>query len=68
MIYIHVGTTKVKNLENNIGSLGLKLTEEDLNEISEAVPIDEVAGEREGDSFSKYSWKFANTPAKLETQ
>ncbi|KAM7462859.1 hypothetical protein LguiA_030980 [Lonicera macranthoides] len=51
------GTTKVKNLENNIGSLGLKLTEEDLNEISKAVSIDEVAGEREGDSFSKYSWK-----------
>ncbi|KAM7466876.1 hypothetical protein LguiB_014438 [Lonicera macranthoides] len=62
------GTTKVKNLKNNIGSLGLKLIEEDLNEILDAVPTDEVTGEREGDSFSKYSWKFANTPAKLETQ
>lgn len=58
------GTTKVKNLDNNLGSLALKLTQEDLKEISEAVPLDEVAGAREIDSFSKFSYKFANTPLK----
>ncbi|KAI9196957.1 hypothetical protein LWI28_028515 [Acer negundo] len=35
------GTTKVKNLDNNIGSLALKLTEDNLKEICDAVPIDE---------------------------
>ncbi|KAG5554619.1 hypothetical protein RHGRI_012247 [Rhododendron griersonianum] len=58
------GTTKVKNLHNNLGALSLKLTEEDLKEISDAVPIDEVAGERDPDSFAQYSRKFANTPEK----
>ncbi|KAF3958631.1 hypothetical protein CMV_016479 [Castanea mollissima] len=32
-------TTKIKNLENNIDSLKVKLTEEDLKEISDAVRI-----------------------------
>lgn len=59
-----IGTTKLRNFENNIGSLSVKLTEEDLREISEAVPVDEVAGKREYDSLSKYIWKFATTPPK----
>ncbi|KAI5649247.1 hypothetical protein M9H77_35252 [Catharanthus roseus] len=58
------GTTKIENLENNIGSLDLKLSQEDLRTISESVPIDEVAGERESDVFSKYCWEFAITPPK----
>ncbi|XVE81679.1 hypothetical protein DITRI_Ditri15bG0084600 [Diplodiscus trichospermus] len=41
------GTTKVKNIKENIGSLALKLTEEDLKEICNAVLIDEVCGPRE---------------------
>ncbi|XVF42171.1 hypothetical protein PTKIN_Ptkin01aG0338300 [Pterospermum kingtungense] len=39
------GTTKVKNLDSNIGSLKVKLTEEDLKEIYDGIPINEVAGE-----------------------
>uniref|UniRef100_A0A2N9EEH9 NADP-dependent oxidoreductase domain-containing protein n=1 Tax=Fagus sylvatica TaxID=28930 RepID=A0A2N9EEH9_FAGSY len=35
------GTSKIKNLDNNIGSLKVKLTEEHLKEISDAVPIEE---------------------------
>ncbi|XP_042517586.1 probable aldo-keto reductase 1 [Macadamia integrifolia] len=58
------GTTKIKNLDNNIGSLKVKLTEEDLKEISDAVPIDVVAGSRTADIFLQCSWKFANTPPK----
>ncbi|KAI3937304.1 hypothetical protein MKW98_001875 [Papaver atlanticum] len=56
------GTTKIKNLHDNIGSAMVKLTKEEMNEISDAVPIDEVAGARTYDSMVNASWKFANTP------
>ena len=59
-----IGTTKVRNLDDNIGSLAVKLTEEDLKEIHDAVPINEVGGQREYDMFSQYVWKSANTPPK----
>ncbi|KAI3980985.1 hypothetical protein MKX01_025550 [Papaver californicum] len=55
------GTTKIKNLDANIGSLRLKLTEDDVKELSDAVPISEVAGASEYDFLSSTSWKFANT-------
>ncbi|KAL9447675.1 hypothetical protein AB3S75_015197 [Citrus x aurantiifolia] len=58
------GTTKIKNLDDNIDSLRIKLTKEDLKEISDAVPIEEVAGDRDPEGFDKASWKFANTPPK----
>ncbi|XP_026460652.1 probable aldo-keto reductase 1 [Papaver somniferum] len=56
------GTTKIKNLDVNIGSLGLKLTEDDVKELSDAVPISEVAGASDYNFLSSTSWKFANTP------
>ncbi|XP_050275024.1 probable aldo-keto reductase 1 isoform X8 [Quercus robur] len=58
------GTTKIKNLENNIGSLKVKLTEEDLKEISDAVPMEEVAGSRSFQNTDHFLWKFGNTPPK----
>ncbi|KAH9687938.1 Aldo ket red domain-containing protein [Citrus sinensis] len=58
------GTTKIKNLEDNIVSLTVKLTNKDPKEISDAVPTEEVAGGRYPDSFDKTSWNFANTPPK----
>ncbi|KAK9293330.1 hypothetical protein L1049_021322 [Liquidambar formosana] len=58
------GTTKIKNLDDNIGSVKVNLTEEDLKEISDAVPINEVVGGRTYESMSPLSWNFANTPAK----
>ncbi|KAH9754035.1 Aldo ket red domain-containing protein [Citrus sinensis] len=58
------GTTKIKNLDDNSDSLRIKLTKEDLKEISDAVPIEEVAGDRDPEGFDKASWKFANTPPK----
>ncbi|XP_059446146.1 perakine reductase-like isoform X1 [Corylus avellana] len=58
------GTTKVKNLDNNIGSLAVKLSEDDLKEICDAVHIDEVVGERENAARSELTWKFANTPSR----
>lgn len=57
------GTTKIKNLDDNIGSLGVKLTAEDLKEISDMIPISTVAGNNAPDIFVRCSWKFANTPA-----
>lgn len=59
------GTTKVKNLDNNVGSLALKLSKEDVKEISDAVPINEVGGHRDYSMLSQYSYKFANTPRNL---
>ncbi|KAK9215204.1 hypothetical protein WN944_007208 [Citrus x changshan-huyou] len=56
------GTTKIKNLDDNIGSLTIKLTKEDLKEISDAVPTEEVAGDRYPDALDKTSWNFATTP------
>ncbi|KAM3705116.1 hypothetical protein ACB098_03G055300 [Castanea mollissima] len=56
------GTTKIKNLDDNIGSLNVKLTEDDLKEITDAVPIEEVAGGRSHQNMDHFLWKFANTP------
>ncbi|KAK9930923.1 hypothetical protein M0R45_018225 [Rubus argutus] len=58
------GTTKIKNLDINIGSLDVKLTEEDLKEIRDAVPIDEVVGDRDFEYYSKFAWNYANAPLK----
>ncbi|RWW57047.1 hypothetical protein BHE74_00036200 [Ensete ventricosum] len=56
------GTTKVKHLDANIASLDVKLSEEELKEVSDALPVDEIGGERDIELFTSCSWKFANTP------
>ncbi|XP_054795915.1 probable aldo-keto reductase 1 [Prosopis cineraria] len=58
------GTTKIKNLDQNLGALAVKLSNGDLQEISECVPIDEVAGNQYFKSWDHFSWRFANTPSK----
>ncbi|XVE65944.1 hypothetical protein DITRI_Ditri08aG0040800 [Diplodiscus trichospermus] len=58
------GTTKVKNIVDNVGSLALKLRQEDLKEICDAVSPDEVSGRIDSGILSAYAWKFANTPLK----
>ncbi|KAK7848331.1 perakine reductase [Quercus suber] len=63
-----LGTTKIKNLDANIGSFRVKLTKEDLKEISDVITINEVAGHRTIDVFIHCSWKFANTPEKEKYQ
>ncbi|CAK8573637.1 unnamed protein product [Lathyrus sativus] len=52
------------NFENNIGSLNVKLTEEQLREISDAVAVEEIGGKRDYSSLSQYMWKFSTTPLK----
>lgn len=56
-------TTKIENLEANIGSLRVKLNAEELKEIGEAIDVNEVGGDREYDVFSKYTYKLADTPS-----
>ncbi|XXG42137.1 hypothetical protein AAC387_Pa01g2476 [Persea americana] len=58
------GTTKIRNLDDNIGTLMVKLSEEDLQELSDAVPSDMVSGTRDYDLISQVTWKNADTPAK----
>lgn len=54
----------MRNLDANVESLKVKLSEEDLQEISDAIPMEEVAGDREFGLITNLSWKFANTPPK----
>ncbi|CAI9765088.1 unnamed protein product [Fraxinus pennsylvanica] len=57
------GTTKIKNLHSNIDSLKMKLTKDDLKEITDAVPINEVAGSKSSnEAFHKITWEFVKTP------
>ncbi|KAG0465754.1 hypothetical protein HPP92_019918 [Vanilla planifolia] len=56
------GTTKVQHLDDNIKCLLVKLTKEDMNDISAAISIEEVAGERTYAHLVQHSWKFAHTP------
>ncbi|XP_058213411.1 probable aldo-keto reductase 1 isoform X1 [Rhododendron vialii] len=56
------GTTKIKNLDENIGALTVKLTEHDAQQISDAVPVHEVAGLRTYETLHRVSYKFADTP------
>ncbi|OWM69797.1 hypothetical protein CDL15_Pgr025646 [Punica granatum] len=58
------GTTKVKNLEDNIRSITVKLTPEDMKVICDVVAVEEVGGERELPILAEYSWRHANTPRK----
>lgn len=52
----------MKNLDDNIGAVKVKLSKEDLEEISAAVPVGEVAGSRLLGVLEPYSWRLANTP------
>ncbi|KAM1334841.1 hypothetical protein EV2_010884 [Malus domestica] len=54
--------TKVKNLDDNIESFKVRLTKEDVKEISDMVPVDAAAGNNVPEIFIPCSWKFADTP------
>ncbi|KAM1526208.1 hypothetical protein ACFX10_010567 [Malus domestica] len=56
------GATKVKNLYDNIESFKVRLTKEDVKEISDMVPVDAAAGNNVPEIFIPCSWKFADTP------
>ncbi|XP_037463636.1 probable aldo-keto reductase 1 [Triticum dicoccoides] len=58
------GTTKIKNLDSNIDSLKIKLTEDDLKEISSQIREEDVAGVRSYTSLAHTNWNHADTPKK----
>lgn len=61
------GTTKTGNLDDNIGSLSLKFFDWDLEEITNSVPEQEIAGPRCSEAEERTSWKFATTPPNKES-
>eukprot|EP00252_Welwitschia_mirabilis_P009821 TRINITY_DN226_c0_g2_i3.p1 TRINITY_DN226_c0_g2~~TRINITY_DN226_c0_g2_i3.p1 ORF type:complete len:345 (+),score=66.66 TRINITY_DN226_c0_g2_i3:105-1139(+) len=56
------GTTKLNNLEDNIGAFSVKLTSQEIQEIENAVSSAGIAGERYPEELMIAIWKNANTP------
>lgn len=54
------GTTKISNLDSNIGALPVKLTPEEMAELEAYALADEIKGGRYGDDIS--TWKHSETP------
>ncbi|XP_022878840.1 probable aldo-keto reductase 3 isoform X2 [Olea europaea var. sylvestris] len=54
------GTTKSTNLNENMGALSVKLTEEDMAELESITSADAVKGERYGPNIP--TWKDSDTP------
>jgi hypothetical protein len=55
-----LGTTKITNLKENIGGAFVQLSPEEVDEISAAVPRDEVVGIRMDESMAKLG--YVDTP------
>ncbi|XP_062003374.1 probable aldo-keto reductase 1 [Rosa rugosa] len=62
------GTTKTKHIDANVGSFKVKLSKEDIKEISETIPINAAAGYRLPDYCLPCLWQFADTPPKASKQ
>ncbi|KAH9326999.1 hypothetical protein KI387_007177 [Taxus chinensis] len=56
------GTTKVKNLEENINALFVKLKPEEIKEIEEIVASGNVYGDRYGSAEVDFTWINSETP------
>ncbi|GMP54316.1 hypothetical protein CsSME_00019527 [Camellia sinensis var. sinensis] len=54
------GTTKIANLDQNIGALSVKLTPEEMSELESIASVDEVKGDRYGEGLT--TWKNSDTP------
>lgn len=54
------GTTKIENLNQNIGALSIKLTSEDMTELESIASANAVQGDRYGSGASTY--KDSDTP------
>ncbi|KAK9082651.1 hypothetical protein Scep_029122 [Stephania cephalantha] len=56
------GTTKIENLEQNIGALSVKLTHEEMSELESLASEDNVKGDRYRTDRLSITWKYAETP------
>ncbi|CAL5394908.1 unnamed protein product [Camellia sinensis] len=54
------GTTKITNLDQNIGALSVKLTPEEMAELESIASADAVKGDRYGEGLT--TWKNSDTP------
>lgn len=54
------GTTKIENFKENIGSVSVKLSHEDMVELETIAS--NVKGNRYPDAIMQSTWKHANTP------
>lgn len=57
------GTTKIENLNQNIGSLSVSLTREEITELESLASDDAVKGDRYGSNIT--TWKNSETPPLL---
>jgi len=56
------GTTKIANLDSNIGALGVSLSKEDMEELEAAVPVHEIAGDRYNEDNMGATFQYASSP------
>ncbi|KAK9088017.1 hypothetical protein Syun_030411 [Stephania yunnanensis] len=56
------GTTKIENLEQNIGALSVKLTHEEMSELESLASEDNVKGDRYRTDHLSITWKYTETP------
>ncbi|CAK9162196.1 unnamed protein product [Ilex paraguariensis] len=57
-----LGTTKIKNFNQNVGALSIKLTPDEMAELESIDTADAVKGESYSSSHMAFTWRFANTP------
>ncbi|THG14484.1 auxin-induced protein PCNT115-like [Camellia sinensis] len=56
------GTTKIENLNNNIGALSVKLSVEDMGQLESIASADVVKGDRYGSVSMNFAWNYTDTP------
>ena len=56
------GTTKVKNLEDNIGALSVKITLDEMKEIENILSTHGFSGNRVPDDEEDLTWMNSDTP------
>ncbi|THG14489.1 probable aldo-keto reductase 2 [Camellia sinensis] len=56
------GTTKIENLNNNIGALSVKLSVEDMAQLESIASTDVVKGDRYGSVSMNFAWNYTDTP------
>ena len=61
-LLVTLGTTKIPNLDENLGAAFVKLSPEEIKEVAAAVPEHEVGGRRCNDDALRISRTQVTTP------
>lgn len=59
---LFTGTTKLVNLNSNIGSLSVSLAKDDEEELETVVSVDSVAGARYAKAYMMTTYHFVTSP------